>query len=244
MIQDLKLIALDIDGTLLNDRGVIPEENHQAIQLAKQKGIHVVLSTGRSIITCREYAKSLQLDSYLVTSNGAEVWDNKGNLLQQHILTASLVGQMYEMAQAYETRFWAISTDRIWSGEMPEDIFSRHWLKFGFELDTMQKKEKIASLLADTGELEITSSTPMNLEINTRGVHKARGLQYVCEQLGIGMKQVIAMGDSLNDLEMIKAVGCGIAMGNAQEELKRAADWITDTNEEAGVANAIKHWVL
>ncbi len=244
MIKDLKLIALDIDGTLLNDQGEIPEENHQAIQQAKQKGIHVVLSTGRSIITCREYAKSLKLTSYLVTSNGAEVWDNKGTLLQQHVLRASLVDKMYEMVQAYKTRFWAISTDRIWSDEMPEDIFARHWLKFGFEFDDMQKKEEIATLLADTGELEVTSSTPTNLEINARGVHKARGLQYVCERLGIGMQQVIAMGDSLNDLEMIKAVGCGIAMGNAQEELKQAADWITKTNEEAGVATAIKQWVL
>ena len=58
------------------------------------------------------------------------------------------------------------------------------------------------------------------------------------------MDEVIAMGDSLNDIEMIKAAGCGVAMGNAQNEVKKAADWITDTNEEDGVAKAIRYWVL
>lgn len=71
---DIKLIALDMDGTLLNEKCEVPEENREAIKEAMEKGIHVVLSTGRSLLTCRDYAQSLELSSYLITVNGSEIW--------------------------------------------------------------------------------------------------------------------------------------------------------------------------
>jgi phosphoglycolate phosphatase (TIGR01487 family) len=242
--KDFKLIALDMDGTLLNEQGAISEENSLAIQEAQAKGIHVVLSTGRSILTCENYAKSLNLSSYLVTVNGSEIWDCSGNLHERNILHAEYIQMMWEWANTNKTYFWAISTDKVWRNQMPDDLFAHQWLKFGFDIADDSLRETILQRLLSNQHLEVSNSSPTNIEINAAGVNKANGLLHVCSKLRISMDEVIAMGDSLNDIEMIKAAGCGVAMGNAQNEVKKAADWITDTNEEDGVAKAIRYWVL
>lgn len=242
--KDFKLIALDMDGTLLNEQGAISEENSLAIQEAQAKGIHVVLSTGRSILTCKNYAKSLNLSSYLVTVNGSEIWDCSGNLHERNILHAEYIQMMWEWANTNKTYFWAISTDKVWRNQMPDDLFAHQWLKFGFDIADDSLRETILQRLLSNQHLEVSNSSPTNIEINAAGVNKANGLLHVCSKLRISMDEVIAMGDSLNDIEMIKAAGCGVAMGNAQNEVKKAADWITDTNEEDGVAKAIRYWVL
>jgi phosphoglycolate phosphatase (TIGR01487 family) len=242
--KDFKLIALDMDGTLLNEKGLVSNENCQAIEEAQANGIHVVLSTGRSILTCREYAKSLNLSSYLVTVNGSEIWDCSGNLHERNLLHADFIQMMWEWANTNETHFWAVATDKVWRNQMPEDIFAHKWLKFGFDIADDSLRETILQRLLSNQQFEVSNSSLTNIEVNAAGVNKAKGLLHVCSRLGISMDEVIAMGDSLNDIEMIKAAGCGVAMGNAQNEVKKAADWITDTNEEDGVARAIRYWVL
>jgi hypothetical protein len=92
--------------------------------------------------------------------------------------------------------------------------------------------------------LEITNSHPCNLELNPKGISKASGMRKVCELLGITMSEVVAMGDSMNDLSMIRAAGLGVAMGNAQDGVKAAADLVTATNDEHGVAKVIREYVL
>ncbi|WP_268877741.1 Cof-type HAD-IIB family hydrolase [Priestia abyssalis] len=241
---NFKLIALDMDGTLLNEEGKISKENRQAIEEAQAKGVHVVLSTGRSIMTCREFAESLKLSSYLVTVNGSEIWDCAGNLLERTILDASHIEMMWELRNIHNARFWAVTSDKVWREEFPEDISSHQWLKFGFDFDEDEVREAVLAELLKNEELEITNSSPTNIEVNAIGINKARALLTVCDKLGISMDEVIAMGDSLNDIAMIKEAGCGVAMGNAQPIVKETADWITGTNAEDGVAQAIRHWVL
>lgn len=242
--KDFKLIALDMDGTLLNEKGAISDENCQAIEDAQANGIHVVLSTGRSILTCGKYAKSLKLTSYLVTVNGSEIWDCSGNLLKRNVIHTDFIHMMWEWAKTNKTHFWAVATDKVWRDQMPENIFEHTWLKFGFDFAVDSLRETILQRLLSHQQLEVSNSSPTNIEVNAAGVNKAMGLLHVCGRLGISMDEVIAMGDSLNDIEMIKAAGCGVAMGNAQNEVKKAADWITATNNENGVAKAIRYWVL
>lgn len=242
--KDFKLIALDMDGTLLNKNEAISDENRQAIEDAQANGIHVVLSTGRSILTCGKYAKSLQLTSYLVTVNGSEIWDCSGNLLERNIIGSDFIHMMWEWAKTHETHYWAVATDKVWRNQMPENVYEHTWLKFGFGFAETSLRETTLEMLLSHQQLEVSNSSPTNIEVNAAGVNKAMGLLHVCSRLGISMDDVIAMGDSLNDIEMIKAAGCGVAMGNAQSEVKKAADWITATNEENGVAKAIRNWVL
>lgn len=242
--KEFKLIALDMDGTLLNNQQEISKENREAIAKAQEQGVHVVLSTGRSLLTCREYAQSLQLASYLITVNGSEIWDESGQLVERKLIDASSIEKMWNLTQEHKLNFWAVTTDKVWRDEFPEDIASQEWLKFGYDIPDDALREEVLKQIAGISDFEISNSSLTNLEINALGINKAKGIMTVCERLGISMDEVIAMGDSLNDMAMIEAAGCGIAMGNAQEAVKEAADWVTDTNVNNGVAKAISHWVL
>ncbi|MEH7073217.1 Cof-type HAD-IIB family hydrolase [Neobacillus drentensis] len=241
---EIKLVALDMDGTLLNKQGQVSEANRHAIQAAKDKGIIVVLSTGRSLTTSREHADSLELNSYLVTVNGSEIWDENRELVQRNLVKSEHIEWMWELSQQHNTQFWAISTERNFHNEMPEDIHRLEWMKFGFNIDDDNTRAIIMKELQDKGEFELSNSTLKNIEVNLAGINKAKGLELVCSRLGLEMKDVMAVGDSLNDLAMIKAAGMGVAMGNAQDLVKESADWVTATNEEDGVAKAIDKWVL
>jgi len=242
--KEFKLIALDMDGTLLNNQQEISEENRAAIAKAQEQGVHVVLSTGRSLLTCREYAQSLQLSSYLITVNGSEIWDESGQLVERKLIDASHIEKMWNLTQDHKLNFWAVTTDKVWRDEFPEDIASQEWLKFGYDIPDDALREEVLKQIAGISDFEISNSSLTNLEINALGINKAKGIMTVCDRLGISMDEVLAMGDSLNDMAMIEAAGCGIAMGNAQEAVKEAADWVTDTNVNNGVAKAISHWVL
>ena len=241
---EIKLVALDMDGTLLNKKGQISEGNRQAIKDAKDKGVFVVLSTGRSLLTSREHADSLELNSYLVTVNGSEIWDEKRELVQRNLVKSEHVEWMWGLSQQHNTQFWAISTERNFHNEMPEDVHTLEWMKFGFNIDDDATRAIIMNELQAKGEFELSNSTLKNIEVNLAGVNKAKGLEIVCSRLGLKMENVMAVGDSLNDLAMIKAAGMGVAMGNAQDLVKESADWVTATNEEDGVAKAIYKWVL
>jgi len=233
-----------MDGTLLNEKGEISPANRQAITGAKEKGVFVVLSTGRSIRTCGEHADSLELTSYLVTVNGSEIWDDKRELVERSIVKSEQIQWMWELSKQHKTKFWAVSTESNWFNEMPEDVHGLEWLKFGFDIDDDAARETILKELQSKGEFELSNSTLKNIEVNPVGINKAKGLKIVCERLGIEMENVMACGDSLNDMAMIKEAGLGVAMGNAQEIVKEAADWVTTTNNEDGVAKAIQKWVL
>ncbi|MCY9135682.1 Cof-type HAD-IIB family hydrolase [Bacillus atrophaeus] len=241
---DIKLIAIDMDGTLLNDEQLISEGNRQAIREAEDKGVYVVISTGRTLMTCRELAESLKLSSYLITANGSEIWDSEFNLVERQLLHTDHIQMMWDLKNKHNTNFWASTVDKVWRGEFPESITDHEWLKFGFDIEDDDIRNEVLTELKKNKELEITNSSPTNIEVNALGINKAAALAKVSEKLGFTMENVMAMGDSLNDIAMIEKAGVGVAMGNAQDIVKETADWVTDTNIEDGVAKAIRHWVL
>lgn len=242
--KNIKLIALDMDGTLLNEELDISQKNQQTITKAQESGIHVVLSTGRTIMTCKGYADSLDLSSYLVTANGSEIWHTTGELIDRVLLTNEQMELMYDLSKKYETHFWAASTKHVYRNDIPENLTSHQWLKFGFDVKEDNIREKINAILASNNDFEITNSSLTNIEVNVAGVNKANALKKVCRELDITMDHVLAMGDSLNDIAMIKEAGIGVAMANAQDIVKETADWITTTNVNNGVAAAIEKFVF
>lgn len=242
--QEIKLIALDMDGTLLNDKHEVSEENRKAIRDAEKKGVKVVLSTGRSLKTARDYVISLELSSYLVTVNGSEIWGPDGQIVERNPVDTEHIKWMYDLSKQFKARFWAISSENNWNNQMPEDLLSQQWLKFGFHIEDNEIRAKVLKELEAKGLFEISNSSLVNIEVNALGINKAKGLQKVCSLLGISMENVMAVGDSLNDIAMITEAGLGIAMGNAQDVVKEAADDVTGSNTENGVAEAIKKWVL
>ena len=242
-----KLIALDLDGTLLTEEKTISAENRAALKEAQEAGITVMFSTGRGVQNVLQYIEELQLTSPLVTVNGGEIWKRPGELHVRRTLDAALIRRMHKLAEQYDTWFWGYTVGGLYNKERwltDEETETKEWLKFGYFTEDTSSLGKIHEELAAWGLLELTNSHPSNIEVNPKGVTKASGVREVCAMLGIGMSQVIAMGDSLNDESMIREAGLGIAMGNAQEAVKQFADTVTLTNEEHGVAHAIRKYAL
>ncbi|MFZ3576881.1 Cof-type HAD-IIB family hydrolase [Virgibacillus sp. DJP39] len=240
----IKLIALDMDGTLLTTDEKITERNREAIKQALAKNVHVVISTGRWLGSCYPYAESLGLKSYLVTSNGGEIWTVEKELIDRNTIGAGLIEKMWNLGKDYDMGCWMNATDAVWRGDRPKDFFEHEWLKIGFASHVPSNLEKFMQELSYFDQLELTNSQPHNVEINPKGIHKGSALQKVCKKLEITMDEVMAVGDSLNDMKMIQQAGLGVAMGNAQEAIKKAADFVTDTNDYDGVAQVIERFVL
>ena len=241
---EIKLIALDMDGTLLNGHDEVSAENRNAIKEAKDQGIEVVISTGRCRPTSWEHVESLELYSYLINVNGSEIWGPNGELIERNLIESDIVQWMWNLSQTHQTKYYATSCEHYWRNKMPEKMSDHEWLKFGFDTEDDTIRETILKELKAKGNLEISNSSPTNIEVNPMGINKAKGIQKVCDLLGISMRNVMAIGDSLNDLSMIKECGLGVAMGNAQDIVKKIADDVTDSNSMDGVAKAIRKWVL
>lgn len=241
-----KLIALDMDGTLLNEEKQISGENREAIFAALEAGVTVMMSTGRGVQSATPYIEELGLQTPIVAVNGSEVWKSPKELLQRVLLPLDEFKAMHKMAVELDTWYWAYAVEGIfnkdkWIEGSPDDI---RWLKFGYYTEDEAKLAQLRQTLESWGTLEITNSHPCNLELNPKGISKASGIRAVCDMLGITMDEVIAMGDSENDLSMIREAGLGVAMGNAQDGVKAAADIVTVSNDEHGVAKVIREYIL
>lgn len=243
-MTNIKLIALDMDGTLLDKTNKISSRNKRAIEQAQEQGVAVVLSTGRFLKTCLPFAKELDLNSYLVTCNGGQIWTMDMELVEEHVMETKSIEKMYEIGKEADAAMWLVSEKDVYHDELPEDYQTQRWLKFGCVTDDLAKLDSMVDQVAKIGDLEITNSMPNNMEVNPIGVNKANALKSVCKELGITMDQVLAAGDSLNDIKMIEQAGIGVAMGNAQDAVKRAADYVTDDHNQDGVGKAIEHFVL
>jgi len=240
-----KMVALDMDGTLLNDQHEISEANLQALHDCLNRGIIVCLSTGRGMRNVAPYLKQIGPDLPAVTVNGSEVWERLGRLHSRTALDTRLIMTLHEWAVRHNIWYWAYDAERVYNRETwcsnPEEI---EWLKFGVYTEDVALLQELRAMAEEMDSFEITNSHPFNLEFNPKGVSKATGLRQVCQLYGLSMDEVVAMGDSLNDIAMIREAGLGVAMGNAQDEVKRIADRITLSNTEDGVAYMIRNIVL
>ncbi|MEW9676014.1 Cof-type HAD-IIB family hydrolase [Lentibacillus sp. L22] len=242
--HEIKLVALDMDGTLLTSEQKVSERTQEAIKQALANDVQVVLSTGRWISSCHPFAEKLNLTSYLVTCNGGEIWTVHKELIERHLLDTELIEMMWELGAENDMNCWMISTDDVWYDARPDNFYDHDWLKIGFDSHNKEKLDDLVEKLSYHKGLELSNSTPTNIEINPAGVNKATAITKVCDWLGMRMDNVMAVGDSLNDIKMIQEAGIGVAMGNAQEAIKMAADFVTDTNNQDGVAMAIERFVL
>ncbi|MEK3749792.1 Cof-type HAD-IIB family hydrolase [Paenibacillus sp. FSL E2-8871] len=245
MTAKYRLLALDMDGTLLNDEQIITPTTVKWLQKAVDAGVHVCLSTGRAFTSAFPYAEQLGLETPMITVNGSEIWRAPHEIYRRSLMDPMLVQQMYELAKEDDIWFWAYSTEKVhkqdnWVG----DVTGREWLKFGYHTEDDELRHKLLLRLQDMGGLEITNSSPHNLEINPLGVNKAAGIMEVCKLLGLDMSQVIAVGDSLNDLAAIQQSGLGVAMGNAQETVKEEADVVVASNNNDGIAEVIQKYIF
>lgn len=236
-----KMVALDIDGTILTDDKQITQKTRYWIQEAVDAGVTVIFATGRGIQRTEELWDDLGLDGPMVMVNGAEIWKSRGELLERTFIGRDHIYELHRLAVENNARFWGYSVESLTNqSHWTDEMFERDWLKFGIRHDDLDTIKRMREEVRRWGNLEVTRSAPVNMEISAKGISKAYGVQKVCDLLQIPMEDVMAIGDDLNDSHLIKTVGLGVAMGNADETLKEAADKITDTNSHDGVAKAIE----
>ena len=261
-----KLLALDMDGTVLNAKKQISERTLAAIRQAMGLGVIVTVATGRSWTGLVQYREVLQLPHPIILYNGAMMVSPDGseiyfrqNLVSEAALEIMRHGQAYGVTQiiwAGERLYSFAETERlrryaaVVGGtftliEDAETLAEAGVTKILWSDDAAQivryQEELPRILKADVND---STSSPEFLEFVDPGASKGAALEELARQFGVEPAEVIAVGDAMNDMTMLQYAGLGVAMGNGVEELREIADYITRTNDEDGVAHVIERFIV
>lgn len=263
----IKLLALDLDGTLLTHDKKISDENKRAIKAAQAKGVHVVITTGRPLKAIEHILRELDLlvaTEYSITFNGGLVQRNNGEILSKKTFSYDNIKELHAVFAQLELPFDVISEGRCYETN-PKSLYQKFSPFLDFTMGTFDiipkdiifnkavsaidadfLDQQITKIPADLKEkYEIFKSRDILLEIMPKGVVKSFGLSKLVGILGIDQANVMAMGDEENDIAMLTWAGLGVAMNNATDQVKEIADITAPfTNDEHGVAWAIKTYIL
>lgn len=276
MMKTIKIIGLDLDGTLLNDKKEITARTKDALVRAAERGIIVLPATGRPLSGVPRELIELPGIRYALTANGARIVDVKENrILWEKLVPDGVCRSILKILEQYDTlleicyggesfaehtklqQIGRYITDRHMADYVlnTRTAITNLWDKVeemqGRGMDKVQgvfarnrDKETAKERIVELGDLAVSGAMGNNLEINAPGINKGVGLLKLGELLGIGSEGIMAFGDGNNDLQMIEMTGLGVAMKNALPEVRACADYITGTNNEDGVAEAIERFVL
>lgn len=265
-----KLIALDMDGTLLTTDKKVSERTSAAIKAAEAKGVKIVLASGRPLIGINKYLEELELfkgEDYVLSFNGGLVQNTKTEEIVSKVsLKGSDLKYIYEISKNLNINIHAFSAkDGLITPQNSKytkyeaeingiDINIKDFNQIEDEEDIIKVMmidpqeildpaiEKLPSEIYE--KYSVFKSAPFFLEFTHKEVDKGLGLKKLGEYLGIEQEEIIACGDAGNDLSMIKYAGLGVAMDNAVPEVKAAANFITTSNDEDGIAKVIEKFIL
>ena len=265
----IKLIATDIDGTLLNPKGIITERSLRAIRAAQENGVTVAIATGRFPENAYILLEDYGLRMPIIGTNGGRIVDENLRELSRHemapetvrrtvdILTdagaeffifgdraicAATKARMHHSELSHGDRIKALGLRYYHGMEDVEECIKHPVFKF-FVCDNVPLPPLRQALAAVPG-VGLTQSWYNNIEVMPAGVDKGQGVLDLAKALDVPPEQVMALGDESNDIPMLKAAGFGVAMGNASEEAKSAARFVTAANAEEGFALALETYVL
>lgn len=271
----IKLIALDLDGTLLNNKKQLSKQNLEAMTACIERGIYVVPATGRTVEGIPEAFKGLPGVRYAITLNGGSVIDIETKQIiaerkldnQKTLELLDIISEYHVMYDVYidgrgisEERFYYHLDEFGVSPELQELVKTTRRVKpsikehvretgvpvekINLYFNNLEDRKRLREVLIQDPNIIVTSSLENNLEINALGATKGQGLLRLASHLGVGIDETMACGDGENDVTMIQTAGIGVAMANGDEELKAIADFVTASNEEDGVAQAIRRFAL
>jgi Cof subfamily protein (haloacid dehalogenase superfamily) len=280
--KDIRIIALDLDGTLLDSQKRLSDGNRAALEYASAKGVHIVPTTGRFFGMMPPAVRELPFVRYAITINGAQVYDRRDEkAIVREEIPLPLALEIMRMLDGYDVIYDCYRDNWGWMTaalqERAEAYASdAHYLKMvrEFRRPVLELKAHLEAtagqggvqkvmlfsrnvhgegeavlerIVAETArrfpEIKVTSSTWNNLEFNISTAHKGNSLKRFAEHLGLTLDNCMAFGDGMNDLTMIEAAGLGVAMANAHPRVLEAADHVTATNDEDGVALAIRKFI-
>ncbi len=273
-MNDIRLICLDMDGTLLDDdHATVPPRNVAALRAAAERGAAVTIASGRAWSLLRAVDAQIGVTRYAVLSNGAAVLDvTTGEWLYRRpmdpnarrtILTLLLDwGLPFEVYCEGENYIQADRTEQVVGSALspefaqvlrsvshfPEDLNAALEGKAVEKIHIFhvppERRQELLDVVEACGPLAVTTSFGENMELTAPGVNKGSAVQALCARLGLEPNQVMAFGDAGNDLELLGWAGWSFAMGNASDEAKAVAHYTTGTNREGGVGMAVEQYLL
>ncbi len=262
-----KLFVTDLDGTLLNSNSAISNGNKVAIHEALKRDIIFTIATGRMFPAAAFYAEELHLDIPIITYNGAIIKSTTGKVYHEVYFPSQLVKELLQCCrrnswyvQVYSDDKLYFPTYEVWSAQYEKDCQLKG-KTVGWD-SLLEKTTKVAKLLIVNENSEIraqifstmrdkfgssavfASSKPHFIEVMLPTVSKANAINILAQKLQIAPDDVIAIGDSDNDISMLQSAKTSIAMGNAKEHIKKICSYTTRSNDEDGVAFALKNFVF
>ncbi len=268
--EQYKIIALDVDGTLVDHQGKInPNDKEALIRVQKEKGVRLIIATGRPYAAMKHLGEELELKKYqgfLMPYNGGEAYSSEdGERLWQKAFPVKYVPELYRLSKdkgltiltytkefvltenvddsylAKELKITQMPTQKLnnFVEEIPSDISKCLVVGSAEDIETLEQ-EVVGALGECIGAFR---SDPTFLELVPKGINKALSIERLLKELNLSADNLMAFGDSYNDLEMLEFAGLGVAMGNARDEIKVRANAVTLSNEEAGISAFInKHF--
>lgn len=262
-----RLVAFDLDGTLLDGDKRLTERTAQAVRALSAAGCHCLLASGRMYRDCMEpLVARLGLTTPVIGYNGALVVDPSDNtVLSENPIPADLVVELMRHADEHRRHLNLYHDDRLycrarnhWSElyqsrtgavtHYRDDLYTWFAGRPSTKCLLLDQPAAIARILPEfqerySGRLHVTVSDPEYLELGNPGATKGWALRAVCERLGVPVSESVAFGDSLNDLPLLEAAGRAYAMANANPRVKAAADRIAPAHTEDGVARVLEAWL-
>ena len=270
--KNTKILFLDMDGTMLNDRKEFTDGNRKALKKALAEGHKVVIATGRPLVSALVLAKDLGITGkgcYIIAFNGGEIYDTyRKKSIYKKTIPMEYVRYIFDAAKEMNLHCQTYCTDEILAeADTPElnrymertKISSRVVVDVTKELNEepvkilvidLEDHERLASFRESTtdwceGKLDRIFSSVDYLEHIAPGISKGNAMEFLCDYLGFPMSNTVAAGDAENDVSMIKAAAIGVAMANADENVKAVADYITKrNNNEDGVSEIIGKFLI
>lgn len=265
-MERIELVAIDLDGTLLEADHTIRPETRRALAEARRRGIHVIIATGRMYRSIRPYLQELDLLAPVITYNGAWVVEHPAGTTAAHDpVPLDVARQVAGFCRERELYLQLYVDDRLYvpaeneKSRLYEEISGVKGIPLGRDIYSpwqaptkmliLEEEERMhalmASLRAKVGtRANLTTSYPFFLEVNAPEVSKGRALTLVAERLGVPMARTMGIGDSHNDLSLLDTAGFAVAVANAREGLRTIADYVTREERGLGVAEALERFVL
>lgn len=273
MNHNVKMIGFDLDGTLLTTEKKLTEYTKEVMQEAISKGILLLPVTGRPYSGVPKELLAFEGMNYVITSNGARVVEN-GKTIYERLLPVEKARKILDIFEEYDTLREIYYDGQGYIGEKMIESISSYMkapamaeyvrttrlpvsdLRKKFEeenraLDKVQalfacpeEKEKAWQKISALGDVEVTGALDNNIEVNAGNVHKGNALLWLADKFGISRDEIMVFGDGTNDVKMLKSAGIAVAMSNGVESVIEAADVVTCSNDEEGVAKMIAEYVL
>ncbi len=260
------MLVLDMDDTLLTDDHTISNENKEMLFKAKELGVHIVLASGRPTPAMIAYAKELQLDnSFMISYNGAVITDLKEDkVIFEQTLTQEQIHELYDYSLKSNTHIITYVDGKIVSEtdseyiEIEKNITGLEHNKVVSFKEEVQSSAVKCILLEEPGylkevekdlkaampHLSVSMSKPFFLEVAQNGIDKGASIRFLAEKLDILQSEIIAVGNAGNDLTMIEYAGLGVWVDNVDPELRDKGDFIVASNNNHGVAEVVRRFIL